>query len=64
MGNLPNHRERRASLKRAGILKQKSKLPFKKWLELTRDSIKRGREMQEAKVQEGEHAGASIREEE
>ena len=64
MGNLPNHRERRASLKRAGILKQKSKLPFKKWLELTRDSIKRGREIHEANVQEVEQAFAARLEEE
>ena len=64
MGNLPNHRERRASLKRAGILKQKSKLPFNKWLELTRESIQRGREIHEANVQEVEQAFTARLEEE
>ena len=63
MGNLPNRRERRASLKRAGILKQKSNLSYRKWLEFTRESIKRGKEIHAANTEEIEQAFAERLEE-
>jgi hypothetical protein len=52
MGSIPNRRERRAALKRAGILKQKSKLPYKQRLELDRESFKRGNEIHLANTEE------------
>ena len=45
MNKIPTRRERRAAMKFQGILKMKSKLPFSKWLEFTRESIKQGREI-------------------
>ena len=41
---IPNRRQRRAAMKYQGFLKQKSKLPFKQWLELCRETRKKGRE--------------------
>ncbi len=52
MGSIPNRRERRAALKRAGILKQKGKLPYKQRLELDRESFKRGNEIHLANTEE------------
>lgn len=45
MNRIPTRRERRAAMKFQGVLKIKSKLPFTKWLEFTRESIKQGREI-------------------
>ena len=45
MNKIPTRRERRAAMKSQGILKTKSKLPFSKWLEFTRESIKQGKEI-------------------
>jgi hypothetical protein len=42
MNSIPTRRERRAAMKYQGVLKMKSKLPFDKWLEFTRESIKNG----------------------
>jgi hypothetical protein len=50
MANIPNRRERRAAMKHAGILKQKSKLSYKKWLEVTRENIRQGKEIHAANV--------------
>ncbi len=51
MNNIPSRRERRSALKHAGILKKKSKLPFKNWLEITRENIKKGREIHAANLE-------------
>lgn len=48
MNNIPTRRERRAAMKYQGILKMKSKLPFKKWCEFTTNTIKAGKEIFEA----------------
>jgi len=48
MNNIPTRRERRAAMKYQGILKMKSKLPFKKWCEFTSNTIKAGKEIFEA----------------
>jgi len=48
MNTIPTRRERRAAMKYQGILKMKSKLPFKKWCEFTTNTIKAGKEIFEA----------------
>lgn len=45
MNKIPTRKERRAAMKFQGILKIKSKLPFYKRLELTKESIKQGKEI-------------------
>lgn len=45
MNRIPTRRERRAAMKFQGLLKMKSKLPLVKWLELTKQSIKQGKEI-------------------
>lgn len=45
MNKIPTRRNRRASMKYQGVLKMKSKLPFVKWLEFTKESIKHGKEI-------------------
>ena len=45
MTKIPTRRERRAAMKFQGILKMKSKLPYDKWLEFTRESIKNGKQI-------------------
>jgi hypothetical protein len=45
MTRIPTRRERRAAMKYQGVLKMKSKLPFTKWLEFTRESIKNGNQI-------------------
>ena len=45
MTKIPTRRERRAAMKYQGVLKMKSKLPFSKWLEFTRESIKNGNQI-------------------
>ncbi len=42
MNNTPTRKERRASMKYQGLLKMKSKLPFDKWLDFTKESIENG----------------------
>jgi len=48
---IPNRRQRRAAMKYQGFLKQKSKLPFKQWLELCRETRKKGKEIHEANLE-------------
>lgn len=48
MNSMPTRRERRAAMKYQGILKMKSKLPFKQWCEFTTNTQKAGREIFEA----------------
>ena len=48
MQNIPNRRERRAAMKYQGMLKAKSKLPFKEWMKMTSESIKAGKEIHAA----------------
>ena len=50
MQNIPNRRERRAAMKYQGMLKAKSKLPFKEWMKMTSESIKAGKEIHAANV--------------
>lgn len=45
MNRIPTRRERRAAMKSQGLLKMKSKLPLVKWLEITKQSIKQGKEI-------------------
>jgi len=48
---VPNRRQRRAAMKFQGFLKQKSKLPLKQWLELCRETKKKGEEIHEANLE-------------
>lgn len=48
MTQAPNRRQRRLAMKYQGLLKAKSKLPFHKWMELTRENIERGKELHAA----------------
>ena len=48
MTNIPNRRERRAAMKYQGMLKAKSKLPFKEWMKMTSESIKAGKDIHAA----------------
>jgi hypothetical protein len=50
MTQAPNRRQRRLAMKYQGLLKAKSKLPFHKWMEVTRESIERGKELHAATV--------------
>ncbi len=50
MANIPNRRERRAAMKHAGMLKQKRNLTYSKWLEVTRENIRHGKEIHAANV--------------
>ena len=50
MTQAPNRRQRRLAMKYQGLLKAKSKLPFHKWMEFTRDNIERGKEIHAANV--------------
>ena len=45
MTQAPNRRQRRLAMKYQGLLKAKSKLPFHKWMEVTRENIERGKEL-------------------
>ncbi len=48
MTQAPNRRQRRLAMKYQGILKAKSKLPFHKWMEVTRENLQRGKELHAA----------------
>ena len=50
MTQAPNRRQRRLAMKYQGILKAKSKLPFHKWMEITKENIERGKELHAANV--------------
>ena len=50
MTQAPNRRQRRLAMKYQGLLKAKSKLPFHEWMEVTRENIKRGKELHAATV--------------
>ena len=50
MTQAPNRRQRRLAMKYQGILKAKSKLPFHKWMEVTKENIKQGRELHVANL--------------
>lgn len=50
MTQAPNRRQRRLAMKYQGLLKAKSKLPFHKWMEVTRENIKLGKELHAATV--------------
>ena len=48
MTQAPNRRQRRLAMKYQGMLKAKSKLPFQKWMEVTRENLERGKELHAA----------------
>ena len=48
---IPNRRQRRAAMKHQGILKMKSKLSFKEWLEICKQTREKGQEIHEANVE-------------
>jgi len=48
MTQAPNRRQRRLAMKYQGLLKAKSKLPFHKWMEITKENIERGKELHAA----------------
>lgn len=54
MTQAPNRRQRRLAMKYQGILKAKRKLSFKDWMEVTSDSIKKGKEIHAANVDAAE----------
>jgi hypothetical protein len=45
---MPNRRQRRLAMKYQGILKAKSKLSYKDWLKVCRESLEKGKEIHEA----------------
>ncbi len=45
MTQAPNRRQRRLAMKYQGLLKAKSKLPFHKWMEVTKENLQRGKEL-------------------
>ena len=51
---IPNRRQRRAAMKHQGILKMKSKLSFKEWLEICKQTREKGKEIHEANVEAAE----------
>jgi hypothetical protein len=52
MYDMPDRRSRRAIAKQLGLLKSKSKLPFKKWAEEVQRSQQLGNEIHRKKVEE------------
>ena len=48
--SIPNRRQRRAAMKHQGILKIKSKLPLKDWLEVCKKTREKGNEIHTANV--------------
>ena len=52
MSNIPNRRERRAAMKHAGLLQQKSHLPYKEWLAANKESRKSGEEIHQHNLEE------------
>jgi len=48
MTQAPNRRQRRLAMKYQGLLKAKSKLPFHKWMEVTKENLQRGKELHAA----------------
>jgi len=59
MTQAPNRRQRRLAMKYQGLLKAKSKLPFHKWMEITRENIERGKEIHAANVDSADKKIAS-----
>jgi trehalose/maltose hydrolase-like predicted phosphorylase len=59
MTQAPNRRQRRLAMKYQGLLKAKSKLPFHKWMEVTRENIERGKELHAANTDAVEQRIAS-----
>ena len=51
---IPNRRQRRMAMKHQGILKMKSKLSFKEWLEICKQTREKGKEIHEANVEAAE----------
>ena len=53
---IPNRRQRRAAMKHQGLLKMKSKLPFKEWLNICRQTREKGMEIHEANTEAADKA--------
>jgi hypothetical protein len=51
---IPNRKQRRLGMKHQGFLKQKSKLPFKEWLEICREIRDKGKEIHQANIDAAE----------
>ena len=51
---IPNRSQRRMAMKHQGILKMKSKLSFKEWLEICKQTREKGKEIHEANVEAAE----------
>jgi len=51
---IPNRRQRRLAMKHQGILKMKSKLSFKEWLEICKQTREKGKEIHEANTEAAE----------
>ena len=51
---IPNRHQRRTAMKHQGILKMKSKLSFKEWLEICKQTREKGKEIHEANVEAAE----------
>lgn len=49
---MPNHRERRRIAKQLGLLKKRSQLPYKKYVEEVSRSIQAGKEIHRQKTEE------------
>ena len=53
---MPNRRQRRAAMKHQGLLKMKSKLSFKEWLEICKQTREKGKEIHEANIEAADKA--------
>ena len=51
---IPNRRQRRMAMKHQGILEMKSKLSFKEWLEICKQTREKGKEIHEANIEAAE----------
>tara|TARA_Y100001972_G_C7634987_1_gene318760 strand:+ start:42 stop:425 length:384 start_codon:yes stop_codon:yes gene_type:complete len=52
--NIPNRQQRRRAMKYQGLLKMKSKLPLKEWLEICRQTREKGKEIHQANIEKAE----------
>jgi len=53
---IPNRSQRRMAMKHQGILKMKSKLSFKEWLEICKQTREKGKEIHEANIEAADKA--------
>ena len=53
---IPNRQQRRLGMKHQGLLKMKSKLSFKQWLDICKQTREKGKEIHEANVEAADKA--------